>query len=294
MEGEFVMKQKRLIATVLSAFLLMGTPSAAMAAQNITVTLPTFPVTLNGYQMQPTYDEYPVIVYKDITYFPMTYHYGGFLGLDTLWANNTLTVKKVTATSKDLQWYEKKDANKSKYTASIATSNIVVNGKNIQNSKEPYPLLLFRDITYFPLTWRFAVDEFGWDYSFDSKNGLKINSKSEIEISGKSENYVISGDIAVGYPSNSYDEQYTFTYKKGTASEKEFSLASKLVDGMYYFNHQVDENGYMQFDTLRKPSIAGNILTLPCVRQNDSTGERENILMKIDFVKGEIVSTTVV
>ena len=288
------MKQKRIVAAVLSAFLLMGAPSTAMAAQNVTVTLPTFPVTLNGYQMQPTYDEYPVIVYKDITYFPMTYHYGGFLGLDTLWANNTLTVKKVTATSKDLQWYEKKDANKSKYTASIASSNIVVNGKTIQNSKEPYPLLVFRDITYFPLTWRFAVEEFGWDYTFDSKNGLKINSKSEIEIGGKSENYVTSGDIAVGYPSNSYNEQYTFTYKKGNASEKEFSLASQLVDGMYYFNYQVDENGYMQFDTLRKPSIAGNILTLPCVRQNDFTGERENILLKIDFVKGEIVSKTVV
>ena len=31
-------------------------------------------------------------------------------------------------------------------------------------------------MTYFPLTWRFAVDEFGWEYSFDSESGLNINS----------------------------------------------------------------------------------------------------------------------
>ena len=44
--------------------------------------------------------------------------------------------------------------NKNKYTASVAAYNIVVNGKKIQNSKEQYPLLQFRDVTYFPLTWR--------------------------------------------------------------------------------------------------------------------------------------------
>ena len=51
------MEKKWIAATVLSAFLLTGAPTAAMA-QNVTVTLPTFPVTLNGYEMQPTYDEY--------------------------------------------------------------------------------------------------------------------------------------------------------------------------------------------------------------------------------------------
>ena len=51
---------------------------------------------------------------------------------------------------------------------------ITVNGKSIDNSKEEYPLLVFRDVTYFPLTWRFAVDEFGWNYTFDGKTGLNI------------------------------------------------------------------------------------------------------------------------
>ena len=43
----------------------------------------------------------------------------------------------------------------------IGNTDITVNGKTINNDEEPYPLLVFRDVTYFPLTWRFAVDEFG-------------------------------------------------------------------------------------------------------------------------------------
>lgn len=73
-------KTKKLLATtVLSTFLLTSLPSAAMA-QNVTVTLPNFPVTLNGSTLNPLTDKYPVIVYNNITYFPMTYDYGLFWG----------------------------------------------------------------------------------------------------------------------------------------------------------------------------------------------------------------------
>jgi hypothetical protein len=37
-------------------------------------------------------------------------------------------------------------------------------------------LLSFRDVTYFPLTWRFVHDEFGWDYQWSDTDGLSITS----------------------------------------------------------------------------------------------------------------------
>ena len=283
-------KCKKLIAaTVLSACLLSSAPSVALA-QNVSVTLPTFPVTLNGIALNPLTDRYPVIVYNNITYFPMTYDYGNFLGLSTEWADNTLTVNKMTSYIDNLICFKKEDGNKNKYTAAVSTANIVVNGKVIDNKKEEYPLLVFRDITYFPLTWRFAVDEFDWNYSFDKKNGLEIKSKADIEIYGKSEHYFIDGDVAVGYPGDTYDDKYTFSYKIGDGEEKTFSLKSQLMDGDYYFNRQFDKNGYMEFDLFLKPSIEGNILILPSVRQDYNTGERENLILKIDFVKGSIIS----
>lgn len=280
------MKKKLIASVALSAFLLTGVASPAMAAQQVKVTLPNFSVTLNDYTMESKYNTYPLIVYKDITYFPMTYHYGSFLGLSTNWANNTLTVEKAIPTKHFVRWYKQENANKNSYTATVAASKIVVNGKTIQNSKEKYPLLLFRDVTYFPLTWRFAVDEFGWDYSFDSKNGLEITSR----IMGSSDQYFTKGDIIVGCPFNSYNEKFTFTYRDGIDKEREFSLESQLLDGMYFFNHQADENGYVTFAEEPKAYIEGNILILPSVRQNDVTAEKENLILKIDFVKGELIS----
>ncbi len=40
-------------------------------------------------------------------------------------------------------------------------------------------MLSYRDVTYFPLTWRFAVNEFGWQYRFDGKNGLNISAANQ-------------------------------------------------------------------------------------------------------------------
>ena len=86
------------------------------------------------------------------------------------------------------------------------------------------------------------------------------------------------------------NEEYTFTYKKGTAEEKEFSLESQLRDGDYDFNVQSDKNGYIRFDEQYKASIQGNILIMPCVRT--TSGKVENYILEIDFIKGEIIRKT--
>lgn len=155
--------------------------SQCMADDSVIVTLPTFDVSLNGLHTASTYRKYPLIVYKNITYFPMTYYDARLLGLSTKWnESDGLTVNK-----NEDYFYEYINAvnvniNSSKQTAKIITSKIKVNEKEINNTKEPYPLLLFRNVTYFPLTWRFAVDEFGLKYSFDNINGLIISNDNVI------------------------------------------------------------------------------------------------------------------
>jgi len=145
-------------------------------AAEVNVTLPTFEVTINEIVIENEYRQYPFIVYKNITYFPMTYFDSRFLGLMTEWDN--LKGLEIYHTTEEVEYepYKQNWKNSNKYTASIPKFNIVVNGKEINNSAEKYPLLIFRNVTYFPMTWRFAVDEFGWKYSFTSEDGLKINS----------------------------------------------------------------------------------------------------------------------
>ena len=67
------MRKKLLATTLLSAFLLTLSPvPQALAADMVQVTLPSFSVTLNGQTTGNDYSQYPLLVYKDITYFPMT------------------------------------------------------------------------------------------------------------------------------------------------------------------------------------------------------------------------------
>ncbi|MDR1206483.1 MAG: hypothetical protein LBL26_13560 [Peptococcaceae bacterium] len=159
-------------ASVIGLF-LFGLPAYAASVQ---VTLPGFDVTLSGVPIDNTARQYPLIIYKDITYFPMTYNDCRFLGLESTYTPETgLDIKKTGVAGNYID-QKTTGGNPQRATARTVAFSIRVNGKTIDNSKEEYPLLLYKDITYFPLTWRFAVDEFGWEYRFDSARGLTVNS----------------------------------------------------------------------------------------------------------------------
>jgi hypothetical protein len=143
---------------------------------SVRVTLPDFAVNLNGHTVENQYREYPLLVYHDITYFPMTWYDTRLLGLEANWSpDDGLNIKQSRVTSSYVPYGSEK-RNATAYTAEVPASAVTINGKAIDNSKEEYPLLSFRDVTYFPLTWRFAHDEFGWDYHWDVTDGLSITS----------------------------------------------------------------------------------------------------------------------
>lgn len=157
--------------------------------------LPACEVRLNGTPVESEYREYPLLQYRDITYFPMTYYDCRFLGLTTEWDSYTesLSIRKenISGMYRDYRsetrnsgsWYVMpreipfgEEIELPDEYAAPCGFVITVNGKQIDNYDEAYPLLTFRGVTYFPLTWRFAHDEFGWSYSYTEKDGLVIDS----------------------------------------------------------------------------------------------------------------------
>lgn len=147
------------------------------SAATVSITIPTFRVTINDEVIDNTYSKYPLIVYRNITYFPMTYYGSRFLGITTKWDQiNGLEIQQAGSSFFSYESYLTNTRNLSSYRAAFPTFNIRVNGRPINNAKEEYPLLIFRGVTYFPLTWRFAVEEFGWEYKFSPQLGLVINS----------------------------------------------------------------------------------------------------------------------
>ena len=145
----------------------------------------------------------------------MTYYMSNMMNLNTNWtAEDGLAITKGNPeTPKEFEsGPATSKRNSSTQVVRIVETRVVVNGKVINNRNEPYPLLLFRGITYFPLTWRFAVEEFGWNYTYDKESGLNIRAdnffyESGAEGSGYNDQrgllvcstwtYYIKGDLTV-------------------------------------------------------------------------------------------------
>jgi len=199
---------------VLFSIIILCFASNVYAKEN--AVLPSFDVTFNSQKVESDYRQFPLIVYKDITYFPMTYYDCRYLGLTTNWDNDTrtLSIEKsgIACVYRDYKWEWKNSINNE---IAVCNFNIVVNGKEIDNKNELYPLLTFRDVTYFPLTWRFAVDEFGWEYNFNNDRGLVITSdnphpevinlpKLEVSIATDGEYYYYNGNDGDSYYEGKY------------------------------------------------------------------------------------------
>jgi hypothetical protein len=174
----------RIAPLLLALILAAGTfPGAAFAAgSSVSVSIPNFKVTVNGRDIDSTRMQYPLIVYNEISYFPLTWAWCRELGLVSGYtaADGLYIARDVGAGQDSLDGGGRQTAG-SRHRATIADYPVYINGQRIDNSKEPYPLLNFRDITYFPLTWRFVTEEFGWDQSWGSASGYALNAYGKAE-----------------------------------------------------------------------------------------------------------------
>jgi hypothetical protein len=201
------------LAFLFCLILMMPAVQISASEASVKVTLPTFKVNLNGHVVENQYREYPLLVYRGITYFPMTWNDTRMLGLETTWSQTAgLHIKQSQVTSAYAS-YKSGSRNASSYSAKISASAITVNGKAINNSKEQYPLLNFRNITYFPLTWRFAYEEFGWDYKWNAVSGLSITSRNPQLQSTGLPAFAADNDVAL------FKGYYYFTQTTGSTNQ---------------------------------------------------------------------------
>ncbi len=285
----------------------------------VNVTTPTFKVTLNGEVMDNENNKYPLLVYKDITYFPMTYYGARFLGLKANWYEKPkyysyegvlfIGVCPENEKQSTLEMIKNDSKKEEKYTATIVDYGLALNtttqSQFLNNATEEYPILNFRGISYFPLTWKFAVEEFGWKYSYTNQDGLVINSGDAfrpliddvvIANSMPSENaryYFYSDNYYVVYPYSSYRPVYKLQVRKRGGEEKQYDMESQLYNGrkysILYLNHAKDENGSF---VESKPTIKDDIFYLNCIgsEKNSKRTPDLEIVIGIDLKNGKIVS----
>ncbi|MCH4888889.1 hypothetical protein EZV73_14935 [Acidaminobacter sp. JC074] len=237
---------------ILCFILLVCTP--AYAEENVDVVIPEFNVLLNGGEYNSIEAQYPLINYNGITYFPMTWNLGQSLGLNTSYTSESGLTINLGQSNGSLN-YLKGGSNliNQTYKAQLPAYNITVNGESIDNSSEEYPILSFRSVTYFPLTWRFAVEKFNWDYAFTPDSGLDIGAKNtnspiqSNETTDVKEEYVVDnkGIVTIEHTFKAED------LKKNTYGITEYiGLADFGNDMMsYVFEHKNDDFNNYFYDT---------------------------------------------
>ncbi|SFK93546.1 hypothetical protein SAMN03159341_102249 [Paenibacillus sp. 1_12] len=135
-------------------------PKEVVPAGQLKVTIPAYKVYVNNQQVFSNTSKYPVFEYKDITYFPMTYNFTQALGLETNWDDEVgFSIRKTSNKAGKLSFDSGVPTDK--LYAKMPDFNIFVNDDWLDNGNEEYPILVLNDVTYFPMTWNFAVEEFG-------------------------------------------------------------------------------------------------------------------------------------
>ncbi len=146
----------------------------------VTVTLPDFDITLNNMEFDNRHAQYPLLVYDNMIYFPMTYYGSRFMGVETTYS----VTDGIGVHQNGVRWswhgYKRYLPNGKTGTAIIHTGPVQVNNQPVHHSAESYPILLFRDITYFPMTEHYVMDEFGWKYSYSKVDGVSIDSPGTV------------------------------------------------------------------------------------------------------------------
>jgi len=248
---DFMVNMPKIIRNIVNAafviLLLLCFTFTCYASENtyVEVTLPQYDVRFNDVDIDSSNREYPVIVYNDMAYFPMTYYDSRFMGIETKWdpkSGFVITKAGVPQAYHDYVGTENPDV----LSARVLTGNIAVNGKIIDNSEENYPVLTFRNVPYFPMTERFCLEEFDWEYSFSEEDGLSISEKSRFY---QSETAVSSTFIL---PNMKKDD--------GTG------VAFTMADNHFYYE---GENGEIYCAPVSEPSDAKVIYQLPEVKGSE-------------------------
>jgi len=153
--------------------LLLAVPQGESALR---ASIVTERVTVNGVTLNSFNAEFPLLRHREMYYLPMTYQLAAHLGLSTHFS--PATGLHITRTGGMAEFVPDETAfnRRALVPVSLATHRVWVNGRAVEPAREPWPLLLYRGVTYFPLTERFARQEFGWTVQHDRERGLSISS----------------------------------------------------------------------------------------------------------------------
>ncbi|MEF3305047.1 hypothetical protein [Paenibacillus sp. GYB003] len=160
-------------------------PIGEAAGSGIAATVPDTPIRVNGQPVDNAHAKYPFLLYRDITYLPLTWDHTSALGIQLFWdEDGTMHIAGGygRGAGNFIGWskqpFRQDLSAERRLGGTVAVSKaalpVVIENEPIDNERETYPLLEYQGIVYLPLTWHFAHELLHLPMSWDPAGGLNV------------------------------------------------------------------------------------------------------------------------
>lgn len=248
-------------------------------AKSVDIHLPTFDIYVNEVKVENDYKKYPFIVYKGITYFPLTYDDTKFMGWNLKWIKKTRELHVVSTEQVNYQWEEYKQVkgktkNKKIMKAKTPEFKIKFGDEYLPKTIGKYPVLVYNHVTYIPLVYDYKYEDSCMSFVFSKEKGLEITRPESLHL------YIF--------------KKNTFNFDNGSITYYENANIQTYYLDISYMGREVNvnsrgENVNLGVELTEKLYPNNQGAGIPSLINKFWTEPRKNVSNKVDiFVKDNI------
>lgn len=248
-------------------------------AKSVDVHLPTFDIYVNEVKVENDYKKYPFIVYRGITYFPLTYDDAKFMGWNLKWIKKTRELHVVSTEQVNYQWEEYKQVkgktkNKKIMKAKTPEFKIKFGDEYLPKTIGKYPVLVYNHVTYIPLVYDYKYEDSCMSFVFSKEKGLEITRPESLHL------YIF--------------KKNTFNFDNGSITYYENANIQTYYLDISYMGREVNvnsrgENVNLGVELTEKLYPNNQGAGIPSLINKFWTEPRKNVSNKVDiFVKDNI------
>ena len=277
-------------------------------AKSVDIHLPTFNIYVNEVKVENDYKKYPFIVYKGITYFPLTYDDAKFMGWNLKWIKKTRELHVVSTEQVNYQWEEYKQVkgktkNKKIMKAKTPEFKIKFGEKYLPKTIGKYPVLVYNHVTYIPLVYDYNYEDSCMSFVFSKEKGLEITRPEALHLDIFKKNTFNFDNGSITYYENSNVQTYylEISYKGREADVnsrgENVNLGVELTEKLYSNNQGANIPSLInKFWSEPRKNVSNkvdifvkdNIAIIPITQDVD--GKAVNSIVKIDMDELKILS----
>lgn len=286
---------------ILMLLILLLTLISKTNAKSVDVNLPNFDIYVNEVKVENDYKKYPFIVYRGITYFPLTYDDAKFMEWNLKWVKKTRELHVVSTEQVNYQWEEYKQVkgktkNKKIMKAKTPAFKIKFGEKYLPKTIGKYPVLVYNHVTYIPLVNDYKYEDSCMSFVFSKEKGLEITRPESLHLYIFKKNTFNFDNGSITYYENSNVQTYylDISYKgrevNVNSRGENINLGVELTEKLYPNNQGADIPSLInKFWSEPRKNVSNkvdifvkdNIAIIPIAQDVD--GKAVNSVVKIDM-----------